>query len=280
MGASASRSGLAIAAMSGAYALAAMQYGRVASRLDHSEILVVAVSLIGAGYVAIWTAGGWALMVSGLVLAGIGQGLLSPNLSMWLAEATPPALRGRVLGGLTTATFLGIFVSPIIAQPMVTTMGFRALCLSAGVLLLTMAALFWGTRNKLRALADRTLLELRSADTDIGTVERQTAAQLQSLDVSLTAYKEAGESPMRQSSPDSAPRDCILPPDLGGETVIGFDKTVQINRPHKQTQNQVESDFDALGLLLEDKRCWASADGSDRSRIAWRVGRRSPRIRK
>jgi MFS family permease len=177
MGASPSRSGLAIAAMSGAYALASMQYGRVASRLDHSAVLVVAVGLIGAGYFAIWAAGGWAIMVSGLVVAGIGQGLLSPNLSVWLAEATPTPLRGRVLGGLTTATFLGIFVSPIISQPMVTAMGFRTLCLSAAVLLLTMAALFWVTRNQLRALAGRTPVELSSPDTDIDPGEAHTAAQ-------------------------------------------------------------------------------------------------------
>jgi predicted MFS family arabinose efflux permease len=177
MGASASRSGLALATMSGAYALASMQYGHVASRLDHSEILVVAVSLIGAGYFAIWIAGGWAIMLSGLLMAGIGQGLLSPNLSMWLADATPKPLRGRVMGGLTTAIFLGIFVSPIISQPMVTAMGFRTLCLSAAVLLLTMAALFWVTRNQLRALAGRTPVELSSPDTDIDPGEAHTAAQ-------------------------------------------------------------------------------------------------------
>lgn len=192
MGASASRSGLAIAAMSGAYALAAMQYGRVASRLDHSEVLVVAVSLIGAGYFAIWTAGGWAFMVSGLVVAGIGQGLLSPNLSVWLAEATPPALRGRVLGGLTTATFLGIFVSPIIAQPMVTTMGFRMLCLSAGVLLLTMAALFWGRRNQLRALAGR--LELELPVLDPGICEVEPAPGVRGPGVILTVKEELTSS--------------------------------------------------------------------------------------
>lgn len=192
MGASASRSGLAIAAMSGAYALGAMQYGRVASRLDHSEVLVVAVSLIGAGYFAIWTAGGWALMVSGLVVAGIGQGLLSPNLSVWLAEATPPALRGRVLGGLTTATFLGIFVSPIIAQPMVTAMGFRTLCLSAGVLLLTMAALLWGTRNQLRALAGHLQLELPVLDP--GMCEVEPASGVQGPGVILTVKEELTSS--------------------------------------------------------------------------------------
>jgi MFS family permease len=201
MGASASRSGLAIAAMSGAYALASMQYGRVASRLDHSGVLVVAIGLIGTGYFAIWAAGGWALMVSGLVVAGIGQGLLSPSLSMWLADATPTPLRGRVLGGLTTAIFLGVFISPIIGQPVVTAMGFRTLCLSAGVLLLLMAALFWVTRHQLNALTGPMRLDLRSLDTDTDRGEAETAAVLRSLDVSLTTEEETRDSPIRQCSP-------------------------------------------------------------------------------
>jgi MFS family permease len=201
MGASSSRSGLAIAGMSGAYALASMQYGRVASRLDHSGVLVVAVGLIGAGYFAIWAAGGWAIMVSGLVVAGIGQGLLSPNLSIWLAEATPTPLRGRVVGGLTTATFLGIFVSPIISQPMVAAMGFRALCLSAGLLLLIAATLFWVMRNQLRTLTGPIPLEPPGLDTDTGSGEAETAALLQSLNAGLTTEGEQGDSPMPQCSP-------------------------------------------------------------------------------
>jgi MFS family permease len=192
MGASASRSGLAIAAMSGAYALASMQYGPIASRLDHSELLVVTVALIGLGYFAIWAAGGWVIMLAGLVVVGIGQGLLNPNLSIWLAEATPPALRGRVLGGLTTAVFLGIFASPIIGQPMVAAMGFRVLCLSAGALLLMMAALFWVTSNQLRTLTGRSPLELPVLD--LGPCEVQPAPGVQSPGVILTVKEELTSS--------------------------------------------------------------------------------------
>jgi MFS family permease len=104
-GASASQSGLAISVMTIFYAVAALQYGRVASRLGQFQVLVVAFALVGVGYLLIWVAGGWAIIVLGLLLGGIGLGLLIPNLSVWLADETPPALRGRVLGGLIDLRF-------------------------------------------------------------------------------------------------------------------------------------------------------------------------------
>jgi MFS family permease len=199
MGASASRSGLAISVTSVAYALASMQYGRVASRLDHVEVLIVAFALVGVGYLLIWSAGGWAIMVLGLLLAGIGQGLLSPNLSVWLADETPPPLRGRVLGGLTTALFLGVFLSPIVGQPMSAAVGFRGLCLSAGALLLAVVPLFWVTRNQLRSLASCIPGEIESLNAGTGGMEMDV--QLHRLDVSLAAKEEGEDSPIRQSSP-------------------------------------------------------------------------------
>ncbi len=153
-GASASQSGLAISVMAFFYALASLQYGRVASRLDHFEILTIAFALLGVGYLLISWAGGWAIIVLGLLLGGIGMGLLVPNVSVWLADETPLELRGRVLGGLMTALFLGQFLSPIVGQPVSGIVGLGGLYLSGGVLLLVIAALFWVTRYQLRLLTD------------------------------------------------------------------------------------------------------------------------------
>jgi MFS family permease len=198
MGASASRSGLAIALMSGAYALASTQYGRVASRLDHSEVLAVACALVGTGYLLIWLASGWTIMLLGLLMAGIGQGLLSPNMSLWLADATPAALRGRVLGGLTTTVFLGIFLSPIVGQPVGAAIGFRRLCLSGGALLLVMASLFWVVRNQLRSLAGCTRSEQWMLDT--GTGETEVVGLPDRLDEALALKMEAREPPVKPPS--------------------------------------------------------------------------------
>lgn len=153
-GASASQSGLALSLTTILYAFASLSYSRVASWLDHFQVFVTAFALVGAGYLLIWSAGGWALILLGLSLVGIGLGLLTPNLNVWLADETPPALRGRALGGLTTALFLGRFLSPIIGQPVSASVGSSGLFLWTGALLLVVAPLFWVMRNQIRSLTD------------------------------------------------------------------------------------------------------------------------------
>jgi predicted MFS family arabinose efflux permease len=129
--------------------------------LTGPSLFIAAVAPI-AGYVVDSIGRKLVLVISTLVYGISGlAGYLAPTLT-WL---------------LVSRAALGIFVSPIIGQPMVAAMGFRTLCLGVGVLLLTMAALFWVARNQLRSLADRTPLELRSPDTDMGTGEAQTAAK-------------------------------------------------------------------------------------------------------
>ena len=47
-------------------------------------------------------------------MAGLGGGLIFPNLYAWLADLTPPAWRGRVTAGMSSAIFLGQFLSPLV----------------------------------------------------------------------------------------------------------------------------------------------------------------------
>ena len=48
---------------------------------------------------------------------GAAAGLLMPNLNLWTSELVSAAQRGRALGYLTTAFFLGQFFSPIVTLP-------------------------------------------------------------------------------------------------------------------------------------------------------------------
>ena len=73
-----------------------------------------------------------------------------PNLNVWLANESPPDLRGRVLGGLTTAIFLGQFLSPIVGQPVSAVLGIGGLFLSAAALLLLMVPVSLAIRGRLR----------------------------------------------------------------------------------------------------------------------------------
>jgi MFS family permease len=62
-----------------------------------------------------------------------------PNMSIWLMTTVPEAIRGRALGGLSTAIFLGQFLSPIITQPFTRTLGLGTVYAIAGGILVVIA---------------------------------------------------------------------------------------------------------------------------------------------
>lgn len=41
-----------------------------------------------------------------------------PNANVWATSVAPAVARGRALGGLTAALFLGQFLSPLVVQPL------------------------------------------------------------------------------------------------------------------------------------------------------------------
>ncbi|MDX2007114.1 MAG: MFS transporter [Meiothermus sp.] len=118
-GVSASQTGFLVAFMTLVTALTALQYSRVRSRLEFPQISGLGLLLMGLGWVVVGLAPGIPVVLLGFVLVGLGAGLHSPNISIWLMSLTRPDNRGRVLGGLTGAIFLGQFVSPILTQPLV-----------------------------------------------------------------------------------------------------------------------------------------------------------------
>jgi MFS family permease len=152
-GGSASQSGIAISIMAFVYAIASMSFGRVAKRLDRISVLVVAMILISLGYGFLAMASGLVLIYVGLVTAAVGIGLMVPNLYAWLASEAPPTSRGLVLGGFTTAIFLGQFLSPILTQPLTVAYDVRAVFIMAAALALIVVPFVFLGRDKLRTLA-------------------------------------------------------------------------------------------------------------------------------
>jgi MFS family permease len=109
----------------------------------HREVLSgLACILIGAGYVSIALQRRWSGALPGLALAGVGLGLIIPNAFAFAAGRTPREVRGRAMGGLTAALFLGQFLSPIICAPVVSAWGLRPTFGLAGALTLATGAVF------------------------------------------------------------------------------------------------------------------------------------------
>ncbi len=133
-GVGATGSGLAIALLSLFQSFAALSYGSISARLGYRVVGIVTFVLIGAGYVLIGLAGNLTLALVGLVVGGCGVGLLLPNLNNWISTGAPESIRGRSLGGLTAAIFLGQFLSPLLSQPVGASYGFgTAFIVAAGL---------------------------------------------------------------------------------------------------------------------------------------------------
>jgi MFS family permease len=138
------QSGLAIAAATLSSAIVAMRYRTLKNRLSFQGILVCLYGLMGLGYIIIAQARSYPVVMIGLLVAGFGLGLLMPNMNVWLNAIVPPKLRGRTLGGLTTAMFLGQFCSPIVTQPLAKSIGQGATYGLTGLVLWGMAAFVVG----------------------------------------------------------------------------------------------------------------------------------------
>lgn len=147
VGAGGLATGAALATATLTAACASFVYGRLRARAGHITITALLFAVMGVGYVITGLATSYVTLVAALAVVGIGAGLIMPNLNVWLSAAVPPAVRGRALGGLTTAVFLGQFISPIASQPVALRFGLPAAFVAAGAMMIAGAAGMMALRN-------------------------------------------------------------------------------------------------------------------------------------
>ena len=82
---------------------------------------------------------------------GMGMSQMFANTSTWLLGLTDPAIRARVLGGLTMAIYAGQFALPFVAQPVIREAGIRisfaALCAILVIMALAAPLASWLARR-------------------------------------------------------------------------------------------------------------------------------------
>ena len=127
--------GVAVALMTLASAAGSLVYRRLRRRLSSRGIFALNFALMGLGYLLLGLADGYYGALTGLIIAGGGMGLFLPNLNVRLAGLVPEKLRGRAFGGSTTALYLGQFLSPILATPLVNRLNYAGLYLVTGGLM-------------------------------------------------------------------------------------------------------------------------------------------------
>jgi MFS family permease len=141
-GASATLVGGALAAMAFTIGIVSLLYGRLRASLSVIGIVALMFAFMSIGYAVIGVSQTPLRIVAGLAIAGAGIGLIIPNLNAWLAAVTPEAVRGRAFSGLTSAFFVGQFLTPLVVRPVSNIVGFGATFLGVGVILAAGAIVF------------------------------------------------------------------------------------------------------------------------------------------
>ncbi len=138
---SSTRVGMAIGIMTLVGALSSMQFKKVKAHLSHTRIYVVFALLMGTGYLALSLAHSYPVVITAMVISGLGFGLLMPNVNVWLVSLVPASIRGKAVGGLATFFLLGQFASPLLAEPLVRAIGTGRSFGVVGALLLILAVI-------------------------------------------------------------------------------------------------------------------------------------------
>jgi MFS family permease len=130
-------------------AIVSINYQRIKRNVSFPLVLLFSFTLMGLGYYLISQSTTYPHYLFSLAFSGMGVGLLMPTGSLWVMEIAPPEMRGRLISGVSTSMFLGMFFSPIFVQPLVrhANIGYSGAFLAASILLWFMALLFFFFRK-------------------------------------------------------------------------------------------------------------------------------------
>ena len=98
-------------------AISSISFARIKDRLNFQQIFALGYFLMALAYAAIAYGNSYAMVLLGMVLAGLGMGLMIPNANVWVMQLAPLEIRGREIGKLTTFWFTGQFLSPVLLLP-------------------------------------------------------------------------------------------------------------------------------------------------------------------
>jgi len=134
--------GIAIASSTLIGAIVSSFYQKIKHRFLFPTIYAFTFCLMACGFWLIGIADSYITTVAGLLVNGLGMGMMMPNGSSWIMAITPLHMRGRIVGTLTTAVFLGQFCSPIISQPLTAKTGINNTFLLCSYMTLVIGILF------------------------------------------------------------------------------------------------------------------------------------------
>ena len=109
--------GAAIALSTAASAISSISFSKIKGKFNFLSIFGVGYLLMGLGYILISNANSYGMMISAMLISGLGIGLMIPNTNLWVMKIAPAQIRGKEIGKLTMFWFFGQFISPIALLP-------------------------------------------------------------------------------------------------------------------------------------------------------------------
>ena len=106
-----------LATSSACSAAGAWAYGHVRPRLGSYGTFALCLGLLSGGLAAIGFGHGAVAAAVGSAIAGLGSGAAGPYVAGTLLDRAPAEVRGRAVGFMYTAIYLGDFANPLIVTP-------------------------------------------------------------------------------------------------------------------------------------------------------------------
>lgn len=108
---------LFISVMTTSGALTSLFYGKIRSRFSYHAIVTFALALWVVLFTIISQASDIWMIIMGVALFGVSQGLVMPTVMVWIGEVVPPSFRGRFSAYLGSSGYIGQFLSPYLFAP-------------------------------------------------------------------------------------------------------------------------------------------------------------------
>lgn len=134
--------GIAIASSTFFSAVAAFSYSKIKDKFNFRQIFSMGYFLMALSFICISYGNSYEMVMSAMLLAGLGMGIMIPNANIWVMQLAPPEIRGKEIGRLTTFWFMGQFLSPIVLLPLLNIMNQSQLFLLLAAVLLGLSVLF------------------------------------------------------------------------------------------------------------------------------------------
>ncbi len=140
--------GLALGALTLAQALASFLYKTVKQHFNFISIFTIGFIPMAIGFAIIGFSAAYWQVVLGILFCGLGVGLMMPNANLWVINIVPIQYRGKYVGGITTATFLGMFLSPIVIEPIQKGLGMNPSFVVLGISLFILSLFYFFINKK------------------------------------------------------------------------------------------------------------------------------------